>query len=123
MTYHSQGRVHPEDSPCPSVLPRTEGASFDTESQDEVRHEVRPQGRRKGHLALPIEFFDILYGSHQRRGWGFLLLGSPIGEHSNSKMHSSRVYSKNVLACLSGVDIKKRGLILYIYRRRICLQR
>ena len=45
-------------SSCPSVLPRTECASFDTESQDEVRHEVRPQGRRKG-ISLDPEIFGI----------------------------------------------------------------
>jgi len=58
---------------CPSVLPRTECASFDTESQDEVRHEVRPQGRRKGihpegeiggEVDLP-KFFQIELTFHQ----------------------------------------------------------
>jgi hypothetical protein len=40
--------VMDEGSSCPSGLPRTECASVATESQDEVRHEVRPQGRGKG---------------------------------------------------------------------------
>ena len=45
-------------SPCPSVLPRTECA----------RHEVRPQGRRKG-ISLDPEIFGI-EGHPEGDKWG-----------------------------------------------------